>query len=132
MYGHYGSRYRSCSLREYMPINETDQRIYPLWKSTRECPLLETYQPHTILFSNKHKPVKAKPRTTILEDTNLVSNIHGLRISGETHERLLEAESSDHGVDLLGLHSVQLVDGVADLLLVGTEVDEEGKDVLGL
>lgn len=36
VYGHYGNRYRSCSLREYMPINETDQRIYPLWKSTRE------------------------------------------------------------------------------------------------
>lgn len=75
---------------------------------------------------------KDKFITPSLEDTNLVSNIHGLRISRETHERLLEAESSDHGVDLLGLHSVQLVDGVADLLLVGTEVDEEGKDVLGL
>ena len=75
---------------------------------------------------------KDKFITPILEDTNLVSNIHGLRISRETHERLLEAESSDHGVDLLGLHSVQLVDSVADLLLVGTEVDEEGEDVLGL
>ena len=75
---------------------------------------------------------KDKFITPSLEDTNLVSNIHGLRISRETHERLLETESSDHGVDLLGLHSVQLVDGVADLLLVGTEVDEEGKDVLGL
>ena len=75
---------------------------------------------------------KDKFITPSLEDTNLVSNIHGFRISRETHERLLEAESSDHGVDLLGLHSVQLVDGVADLLLVGTEVDEEGKDVLGL
>ena len=70
--------------------------------------------------------------TPRLEDTNLVSNIHGLRISGETHERLLETESRNHGVDLLGLHSVQLVDGVTDLLLVGTEVDEEGEDVLGL
>ena len=75
---------------------------------------------------------KDKFITPSLEDTNLVSNIHGFRISGETHERLLETESSDHGVDLLGLHSVQLVDGVADLLLVGTEVDEEGEDVLGL
>ena len=75
---------------------------------------------------------KDKFITPSLEDTNLVSNIHGLRISRETHERLLEAESSDHGVDLLGLHSVQLVDGVADLLLVGTEVDEEGEDVLRL
>ena len=75
---------------------------------------------------------KDKFITPSLEDTNLVSNIHGLCISRETHERLLETESSDHGVDLLGLHSVQLVDGVADLLLVGTEVDEEGKDVLGL
>ena len=75
---------------------------------------------------------KDKFITPSLEDTNLVSNIHGLCISRETHERLLEAESSDHGVDLLGLHSVQLVDSVADLLLVGTEVDEEGEDVLGL
>ena len=75
---------------------------------------------------------KDKFITPSLEDTNLVSNIHGLRISRETHERLLEAESSDHSVDLLGLHSVQLVDGVADLLLVGTEVDEEGEDVLRL
>ena len=90
-------------------------------------------QAHTTrLLSNKHQPVKAKPRTTILEDTNLVSNIHGLRISRETHERLLETKSGNHGVDLLGLHSVQLVDGVTDLLLVGTEVDEEGEDVLGL
>ena len=75
---------------------------------------------------------KDKFITPSLEDTNLVSNIHGFRISRKTHERLLETESSDHGVDLLGLHSIQLVDGVADLLLVGTEVDEEGKDVLGL
>lgn len=75
---------------------------------------------------------KDKFITPSLEDTNLVSNIHGLCISRETHERLLETESSDHGVDLLGLHSVQLVDSVADLLLVGTEVDEEGEDVLGL
>ena len=67
-----------------------------------------------------------------LEDTNLVGNIHGLSISGETHERLLETESRNHGVDLLGLHSVQLVDGVTDLLLVGTEVDEEGENVLRL
>ena len=75
---------------------------------------------------------KDKFITPSLEDTNLVSNIHGLCISRETHERLLETESSDHGVDLLGLHSVQLVDSVTDLLLVGTEVDEEGEDVLGL
>ena len=75
---------------------------------------------------------KDKFITPSLEDTNLVSNIHGLRISRETHERLLETESSDHGVDLLGLHSVQLVDGVADLLLVGTEVDEKGEDVFRL
>ena len=39
---------------------------------------------------------------------------------------------SDHGVDLLGLHSVQLVDGVTDLLLVGAKVNEEGEDVLRL
>ena len=74
--------------------------------------------------------IKAKPRTTILEDTDLVSDIHGLRISSETHESLLRAEGGDDGVHLLGLHSVELVHGVADLLLVGTEINEEGKDVL--
>ena len=76
--------------------------------------------------------IKAKPRTTNLEDTDLVGNIHGLRVSSKAHEGLLESERSDHGVDLLGLHSVELVHGVADLLLVGTEVNNEGEDVLSL
>ena len=88
--------------------------------------------PPSDMFVRKKQFKKDMLEMLDLEDTNLVSNIHGLRISRETHERLLETESSDHGVDLLGLHSVQLVDGVADLLLVGTEVDEEGEDVLRL
>ena len=92
-----------------------------------QAPLSEKKMKESNKQTNKDKLI-----TPRLEDTNLVSNIHGFRISRETHERLLETESSDHGVDLLGLHSVQLVDGVTDLLLVGTEVDEEGEDVLGL
>ena len=75
---------------------------------------------------------KDKFITPSLEDTNLVSNIHGFRISRETHERLLEAESRDDGVDVLALDVVELVDGVADLSLVGTEIHEEGEDVLRL
>ena len=76
--------------------------------------------------------IKAKSRTTNLEDTDLVGNIHSLRVSSKAHEGLLESERSDHGVDLLGLHSVELVHGVADLLLVGTEINDEGEDVLSL
>ena len=67
-----------------------------------------------------------------LEDTNLVGDIHSLVLARKTHERLLEAESRDDGVDVLALDVVELVDGVADLSLVGTEIHEEGEDVLRL
>ena len=67
-----------------------------------------------------------------LEDTNLVGDIHSLVLARKTHERLLEAESRDDGVDVLALDVVELVDGVADLSLVGAEIHEEGEDVLRL
>ena len=84
---------------------------------------------------NKHKMVlliKAKPRTTSLEDANLVSNIHSLGVSSETDKSLLEAERSNNGVHLLSLHAVELVHGVADLLLVSTKINNEGENVLSL
>ena len=70
--------------------------------------------------------------TICLEDANLVGNVHSLVLSGKTHERLLEAESRDDGVHVLALHVVELVDGVANLSLVGAEVNEESEDVLRL
>ena len=76
--------------------------------------------------------IKAKPRTTSLEDANLVGNIHSLGVSSKAHEGLLEAERSNNGVHLLGLHSVELVHGVADLLLVSTKINNEGENVLSL
>ena len=79
------------------------------------------------LYKHSHKD---KFITPSLEDTNLVGDVHSFGVSSETHESLLGAEGGDDGVHLLGLHAVELIHGVADLLLVGTEVDEEGKDVL--
>ena len=75
---------------------------------------------------------KDKFNTTNLEDTNLVGDIHSLVLARKTHERLLEAESRDDGVDVLALDVVELVDGIADLSLVGAEIHEEGEDVLRL
>ena len=75
---------------------------------------------------------KDKFNTPNLEDTNLVGDIHSLVLARKTHERLLEAESRDDGVDVLALDVVELVDGVADLSLVGAEIHEEGEDVLRL
>ena len=75
---------------------------------------------------------KDKFNTPNLEDTNLVGDIHSLVLARKTHERLLEAESRDDGVDVLTLDVVELVDGVADLSLVGAEIHEEGEDVLRL
>ena len=75
---------------------------------------------------------KDKFNTPNLEDTNLVGDIHSLVLARKTHERLLEAESRDDGVDVLALDVVELVDGVADLSLVGAEIHEESEDVLRL
>ena len=75
---------------------------------------------------------KLHHRFSFLEDTNLVGNVHSLVLTGQTDESLLEAESRDDRVHVLALHVVQLVDGVANLSLVGAEVNEEGEDVLRL
>ena len=82
--------------------------------------------------TNRRNSNKDKSNTFSLEDTNLVGNVHSLVLTGQTDESLLEAESRDHGVHVLALHVVQLVDGVANLSLVGAEVNEEGEDVLRL
>ena len=75
---------------------------------------------------------KLHHRFSSLEDTNLVGNVHSLVLTGQTDESLLEAESRDDRVHVLALHVVQLVDGVANLSLVRTEIHEEGEDVLRL
>ena len=82
--------------------------------------------------TNRRNSNKDKSNTFSLEDTNLVGNVHSLVLTGQTDESLLEAESRDHGVHVLALHVVQLVDGVANLSLVGAEVNEESEDVLRL
>ena len=83
-------------------------------------------------FLSTNKQNKDKFITPSLEDTDLVGNIHSLGVSSKAHEGLLESERSDHSVDLLGLHVVELAHGVADLLLVGAEINDEGEDVLSL
>ena len=67
-----------------------------------------------------------------LEDANLVGNVHGLGLSAHAHKSLLEAEGRNHSVNLRTLDVVQLVDGIANLPLVGTDVNEESEDVLRL
>ena len=82
--------------------------------------------------TNRRNSNKDKSNTFSLEDTNLVGNVHSLVLTGQTNESLLEAESRDDRVHVLALHVVQLVDGVANLSLVRTEIHEEGEDVLRL
>mgnify|MGYP000083335399 CR=1 FL=1 len=82
--------------------------------------------------TNRRNSNKDKSNTFSLEDTNLVGNVHSLVLTGQTDESLLEAESRDDRVHVLALHVVQLVDGVANLSLVGAEVNEESEDVLRL
>ena len=75
---------------------------------------------------------KAMLRSTPLEDTNLVGDVHSLVLSAHAHKRLLEAQRRDNSVHLVALDVVQLVDSLADLSLVGTDIHEEGENVLRL
>lgn len=77
--------------------------------------------------------IKAKPQTPVfLEDTNLVSNFHSFTVLGEADESLLEAKRRNDGVHLSTLNVVKLLHGITDLVLVGTDINEEGEDVLAL
>ena len=71
-------------------------------------------------------------RSTPLEDTNLVGDVHSLVLSAHAHKRLLEAQRRDNSVHLVALDVVELVDGLTDLSLVRTDIDEEGQNVLRL
>ena len=67
-----------------------------------------------------------------LDDTNLVGNLDGLVIGGETDESLLLSVGTDEGVNLDGLDVVHLLNGILDLVLVGVDVDDEDEGVVGL
>ena len=67
-----------------------------------------------------------------LEDTNLVGNVHGLGFTTHTHERLLETQGRNNSIHLRTLHIIELVNGVANLSLVGTNVHEESENILRL
>lgn len=58
------------------------------------------------------------PEAILLDDANLVGNVEGVVVGGESHVRLLGAVRPDEGVDLRALNVVHALDGVLDLLLV--------------
>ena len=77
--------------------------------------------------------LKAKPQTTILlEDTNLVSNVHSFSVVGKTNESLLEAKRSNDSVNLSTLYIVEFANSMADLSLVSTEINEERENTFSL
>ena len=103
-------------------------RCRALPPQTKPCTFVTLFPTNTLWNSRS----KLHHRFSFLEDTNLVGNVHSLVLTGQTDESLLEAESRDDRVHVLALHVVELVDGVANLSLVGAEVNEEGEDVLRL
>ena len=89
-----------------------------------------------IVCWNKNKielKLKAKPQTTILlEDTNLVSNVHSFTVVGKTNESLLEAKRSNDSVNLSTLYIIEFANSMADLSLVSTEINEERENTFSL
>jgi hypothetical protein len=71
-------------------------------------------------------------KSTNLNETNLVGNIKGIDISGQTDESLLGTVRSDEGVDLESLNIIKSLDSILDVVLVGLNVDNKGQGVVFL
>jgi len=65
-----------------------------------------------------------------LDDANLVRNIEGIVVLGQTNICLLLAIGPDEGVDLGGVDVVHLFDGLLDLDLAGAHINNEHKCVV--
>lgn len=73
--------------------------------------------------------VKTSLRESCLDVTDLVGNVKGIVVGGESDESLLLTVGSDEGVDRGNLDLVELLDGISDLVLVGLLVDNEDEGV---
>lgn len=62
----------------------------------------------------------------------LVGNVKGIRVGGEADVGLLKSVGPDEGVHLGHLDVVQLLHGVANVMLVGAEVSNENEGVVVL
>lgn len=65
-------------------------------------------------------------------DSDLVGNVEGVLITSQLNVGLLLSLGGDQSVDLLDLDSVQGLDGLLDLLLVGLLLHDENKSVVVL
>ena len=65
-------------------------------------------------------------------DSDLVGNVEGVLITSQLNVGLLLSLGGDQGVDLLDLDSVEGLDGLLDLLLVGLLLDYENESVVVL
>mmetsp|Transcript_37074 Transcript_37074/g.93028 ORF Transcript_37074/g.93028 Transcript_37074/m.93028 type:complete len:229 (-) Transcript_37074:49-735(-) len=88
------------------------------------------YPPH-----NRHQPGSpAHPQQASQAgtsyDADLVGHVKSVIVVGESHVCLLDGVRPDEGVDARGGDVVHLLDGVLDLALVGSRVDEEHQGVV--
>ena len=67
-----------------------------------------------------------------LDNSNLVSYVKSVVVSGESDISLLLSVRSDEGVDLLDLNIVLLLDSGSNFLLVSSGVDDEHEGVVVL
>ena len=86
-----------------------------------------------IITPTPHHPIQpATGQWGRLDEANGAGSLHGIKVGRETAEGLLEPIGTDERVALLNFHAVELVDGSADLELVGAGVAAEDEGVVVL
>jgi hypothetical protein len=64
-----------------------------------------------------------------LQNADLGSNVHSILIGRNSDISLLLTVGSDQSVDVVSVNFVHLLDGILDLFLVGSGVNEENQSV---
>lgn len=106
-------------------LNLKDEMLVKQWWLTGEQPT----SPEEVMPSRRGKRAEAGYDAIRLEDTDLVGNVQGVLVSGQSDECLLLSVGADEGVDVGSLNVVQLLEGGLDLPLVGGTGNDEDKSV---
>ncbi len=82
------------------------------------------------LIGSAFKPLLYEINGHKLDKANLVGNIHSLNIAGQTNIRLLGTIRADQGVYAGSINIIQSLNGILDVLLVGTDINNKHQRVV--
>jgi hypothetical protein len=105
----------------------TWHRIKDSSNSCFHSPIHSLIHSHSHTHASHHIPSDSRSN---LNESNLAGSLHGISIGSKTTESLLETIGTDKRTARLNLHSVQLHDSGADLVLVGARIADKDEGVV--